>query len=302
MKIAVFGDVHANLPALDAILQHAQAHGAEMLWNTGDLVGGGPFPEEVVSRLREGQHQVQGNMDRKIIKRGRGRKKDMPHLPKDQTKALMMIWTYSQLSKQSVAWLKKLPEQVRLNVEGKRVLIVHGSPQSMTEHLRPDTPEDRFRELAATSDADIVVCGHSHVPFMKKVDGVWFLNPGSVGRPDDGDPRASYAMLYLRPGYFQFRINRIEYPVDDTVTACQECGMPKDCAAMFKYGRSLDAVRQLLKERDETMKAICNMLQDSISSKSNPVDWQEALFDEVLAELEEEMSAGELELDQEADE
>jgi len=82
-------------------------------------------------------------------------------------------------------------------VEGKRVLLIHGSPTSSEEHLTLKTPIQRYREIALTAKADFVIFWYSHIPFALQVNKVWFINPGSVGWQDDGDPRASYAIVNL---------------------------------------------------------------------------------------------------------
>lgn len=243
MKVALIGDVHANLPALEAILAHAREKGVDAVWNVGDFVGYGAFPDEVVRRLQEaGAVSIIGNYDRKALKL-KGKKSKGPK-GKQPEKWLAFRWAYDNLSKPSRKYLRALPEELRLEAGGKRVLLVHGSPVSDKEHLTPDTPDDRLRELAATAEADVIVCGHSHQPFRRKVEGVWFINTGSVGRPDDGDPRAAYAVLHLGPRLFQVRHYRVAYDVESAAAAIRERRLPEAFAQMVLRGRSLDAILQ----------------------------------------------------------
>lgn len=241
MKIALIGDVHANLPALEAVLTHAHEQGVEAIWNVGDFVGYGAFPDEVVQRLRkENALSIVGNYDLKVLqfkqKKKKWRKKKQPD------KYLAFEWAYENLSKKSRKYLRFLSQEIRMKVKGKRVLLTHGSPASDEEPLTPDTPEKRLRELAQTAKADVIICGHSHRPFAREVDGVWFINTGSVGRPDDGDPRACYAVLEIDSKRIQVRHHRVEYDVERAVAAIREHKLPEAFAQMTLQGRNLDVV------------------------------------------------------------
>ncbi len=106
----------------------------------------------------------------------------------------------------------------------------------------PHTPEARLTELAKVAQVDIVLCGHSHQPFSRRVNGVWFVNVGSVGRPDDGDPRTGYAVLELNRGSLQVQHFRLEYDVEKAVKEIRKSGLPEAFAQMTLQGMSLDAV------------------------------------------------------------
>lgn len=243
MKIAMIGDVHANLPALTAVLADARRRKAQAIWNIGDFVGYGAFPDEVVELLsRRHAVSIVGNYDLKALKVHRrtaawARKKD-PH------KQLAFRWAHDHLSSASRRRLAALPQEIRMKVQGRRILLTHGSPESNEEHLTPETPLDRLRELAAGARADVIICGHSHVPFARKVDGVWFVNTGSVGRADDGDPRACYAMLSLTPASVRVKHYRLDYDVQAAADAIRRNRLPEEFAQMVLQGRSLDGVRR----------------------------------------------------------
>ena len=241
MKVALIGDVHANLPALEAVLEDAHQRGVEEVWNIGDFVGYGAFPDEVVRRLQQEKAlSIIGNYDIKALKVKKKKKKwknsKMPE------KWFAFNCAYDNLSEPSREYLKSLPEELRLEVASKRILLTHGSPAANDEYVGENTSEERLRELAELADADIIICGHSHQPFKRKFEGVWFINTGSVGRPDDGDPRACYAVMQIRPGFFQLRHYRVEYDVDRAVAAIRENGLPEAFAQMMIQGRNLDAV------------------------------------------------------------
>ncbi len=242
MKIALIGDVHANLPALEAVLAHAAAEGAQAVWNIGDMVGYNAFPEEVVRMLREREDvtSILGNYDQKALKAPDKVYKWAGN--KDPRKVRSFLWSYEQLSQDSRAYLRSLPEQRDLMAEGWRVLLAHGSPASINEHLFTDTPEERMCALAAMTAAQIIVIGHSHQPFLRPVEETWFINTGSVGRPDDGDPRASYALLELLPGVRACQHYRIDYDVERAARAILERGLPPEFAEMIRQGRNLDSV------------------------------------------------------------
>jgi putative phosphoesterase len=242
VKIALIGDVHANLPALEAVLAHAHQQGVEAIWNVGDFLGYGAFPDEVVVRLRtEGALSIIGNYDLKVLKFPK--QKEKWGKSKHPQKYLAFQWAYEHLSKDNRKYLRSLPEEIQMESGGKNILLTHGSPASNEEALTPDTPDERLRELAELN-TDVIICGHSHQAFARQVDGAWFINPGSVGRPDDGDPRTAYAILQLGPDLLQVQHFRLAYDVDRAVQAIRESGLPEAFAQMVLQGYDLETVLQ----------------------------------------------------------
>jgi len=241
MKIALIGDIHANLPALQAILAHITTQGVDAIWNVGDSIGYGPFPNEVLDTLQEKDIlSIVGNYDLKSLsmptRSSKWREKKHP------LKLLAFQWTYDSLTPANRNYLRSLPEQRRLKMLGKDVLLTHASPVSNKEYIGSKTSKKRLKELALASAADIVICGHSHQPFADKAKGVWFINTGSVGRPDDGNPKASYAVATFQKKSVAVEHFRIDYNVKRTVKAIQSNHLPPEFAEMFIQGRSLNDV------------------------------------------------------------
>ncbi|WP_440950187.1 YfcE family phosphodiesterase [Methanosphaerula subterraneus] len=219
VRIALIADVHANLPALEAVLADAAQRGASVVINAGDLVGGGPFPDEVVSRLRRAESiDIRGNAERKVfsVQNGKHQKGG-----KDRT---MALWTWEALSPENRAYLADIPDERRFMVRSTRLLVTHASPLDPKELLTASTPATRFSELGREAGADIVIVGHSHQQFSTIADGVRFINPGSVGTPAGDDTRACYALLQLEP--YDLCHFQIAYDRDPVVRAGTERGLP----------------------------------------------------------------------------
>jgi len=233
--IALYSDIHGNLAALDAVLADIEAHGVTERICLGDLVGYGPDPVGVIARVREtGDPVIQGNYDRGVG----GRLGDCGcYYPTPEAKAdgfIAYAFTVEAVGDEDAAWLAGLRADLRIEQGGLRVLVCHGSPRRVNEYLMLDRPESQLVRLAAEAQADVVCCGHVHVPYhriLETADGqVHYVNAGSVGKPKDGDPRPSWVELRLGNIADEPRvetvIHRVEYDTERTRTAMEARGVP----------------------------------------------------------------------------
>ncbi|MBU0494785.1 MAG: metallophosphatase family protein [Chloroflexi bacterium] len=236
MRVAILTDIHGNLHALQAVLDDAWAERADRMLCAGDLVGYGPFPNEVIALLRE--HDVKCAIGDHDDAAAFGRPAPpTPWLP-PAVSDLTFMWTRAHLSPVSRTWLRRLLPQVRLEIGPCRLMIVHGSPRDLQEGLGIQTPEDIMREITYQTKANLVISGHTHVPCYRVVNAVTFVNAGSVGQPRDGDPRAAYALLDIDPvtGKTQALIKRVAYDIEAVTRALAQRGLPPELAQALRQG------------------------------------------------------------------
>jgi putative phosphoesterase len=233
MRIAFLSDVHANLPALDAALALIHQQQVERVVIAGDLVGEGPFPAETIRGVRERPDVavIRGNVDRKVARLlGKKRGKLKKRLAEGGGTRANLAWTALALRGDEGEWLTRLEPQLVLAAAGKKVLIVHGSPRGDEDYVYPSlTPEALATKLEPVEGPapDLLVCGHSHVPFVRTVAATLVVNCGSVGRPADGDPRGSLVVAELADRREpRAEVFRFEYPVDEVCRAVEERGTP----------------------------------------------------------------------------
>ena len=228
MKIVIISDIHGNYDALQAL---PEAY--DELWVLGDLLNYGPQPWEVVADImNKASIVIRGNHDDAIVSPGPAAWKPRWRVTSEAT----MQFTLLALTDEQKAYIQKLPLQSKVEREGTTFFLTHATPSdALYGHHRPDS-EDWARELQAAS-ADVLLVGHSHVPFMRQIgDGV-VLNPGSIGQPRNGDPRASYAVW--EGG--KVSLKTYSYPLEETIRKIQAIGyspeVEKDLAAILRTGQ-----------------------------------------------------------------
>lgn len=199
-RLAIFSDIHANYPAIDVVATHILDGRYDGVYCLGDLGGYAAEPNDVQFVIQEMDcPTIMGNYDEGV---GFNLDDCGCHYIKPfdiEMSNISFLWTRENTTDKNKEWLRGLPRELRLEVEGRRVLFCHGSPASTTEYLfenRSDAYLQKFTPGGKhDAQADIIVFGHTHVPFHRVVDGIHFVNTGSVGRPKDGDPRAGYCVL-----------------------------------------------------------------------------------------------------------
>lgn len=246
MRYALISDIHANLHALDAVLADIDTRGdIDATFHLGDLVGYSSHPNEVVARLRErGIAGIAGNYDSTVAtdythcgcRSETARQEELAHLSYEYTRA-----TVTPATKR---YLGGLPFSLDVrplggHAAGPRLVLVHGTPTLNTVYWTEDRSDDFCRKMAATVSlkaGDAIAFGHTHKPWHRVVDGIHFVNTGSVGRPKDGDWRAGYVWLELGTGEPRVEFVRVTYDVDAAARGVIEAGLPEEFAEFLRTG------------------------------------------------------------------
>jgi putative phosphoesterase len=220
MRILIVADIHANWPALAAI---DEPH--DVCFCLGDLVDYGPDPGPCVRwAMKHAHHAIRGNHDHGVAQ-GVPVSGDVGY--RYLTKA-SRPFQWEGLGPDERRYLLQLPLTKRITVGGKRYLLVHGTPRDpLDEYLMKDP--DAWAKRVRSSGVDIVCVGHSHMQFNLLAGGVLVINPGSVGQPRDGDPRAAYALIDDN----RVELKRVAYSVEDTVARVEASAMPERAKAMY---------------------------------------------------------------------
>jgi putative phosphoesterase len=237
-RVAVITDIHANLLALQAALVRIDELGIERVYCGGDLVGYGPHPNEVCALIAERAiPTIYGNYDYAIARD----LEDCGCAYVDQHDRELgqrsVDWTLAHTDEAAKAFMRELPFDLRFDVGATAVHLVHGSPRKVNEYLFEDKPASLYERLAATEDADVLVFGHTHKPWVHEYGGVLFVNCGSVGKPKDGDARGAFAVLDARTGGLEVSIERVEYDADGVAAQVREAGLPGEYADKLLLAR-----------------------------------------------------------------
>jgi putative phosphoesterase len=230
-RVAVITDIHGNLPALEAVLARIADLQITEIYCGGDLVGYGPWPNEVCALIEERElPAIYGNYDYAI---GRDQE-DCGCAYKDphdrELGELSIAWTLEHTNARSKEFMRALPFDLRFELADKRVRLVHGSPRKVNEYLFEDKPAKTFERIAAGADCDILVFGHTHKPWIREYGSTLFVNCGSVGKPRDGDPRGGFGVLEGDGERVRARIERFDYDAEFAASQVAESGLPAEYA------------------------------------------------------------------------
>ena len=227
MRIAVLGDLHANLPALEAVLDDALALGCETVWCVGDVVGRGPHPGAVIDELRRMDlPTVSGNWDDAV---GMSREQPGVAWPSHEAEAAGLAsleWTVAQLSEDQRAWLRQLPTTRRLEVEERSVLLFHGSPLRQTDYLWQDRPSRVFARLSSDQGDDLLCFGNTHEAFHMPLGKSHFVAVGAVGCGTPEALSATYAVIDMTASEMVVNFRTLPYDYLGVEADLRAAGLP----------------------------------------------------------------------------
>ena len=196
--LAVLSDLHANLSALRAVQADLARRNVEQVLVLGDLVGYLPRPNQVTQAVaRSGWPCVAGNYDLAVLAGGEQGVEDFLRPGIGPGPRAVFAWTEQRVWGETRDFLSKLPHEIELSTPAGSLVATHGSPEAVNHYVYPDHPEAELAAWLERAGAAILCLGHTHMPFVRRVGGGLVVNPGSVGKAKDGDPRASYALIDL---------------------------------------------------------------------------------------------------------
>jgi len=238
LRLLVVSDIHSNHTALRAVLDDAAP------WDrcicAGDTVGYGPDPNECIDALRDnGFKAIMGNHDHEVITGDASSPEGAPGNFRFNPRAARAIEiNRGLLIPDSRAYLERLPTSLSLRVDGVNIAVYHGSPRApLSEYVMPEEAKMRAAQLIAESNCHLLVLGHTHKPYAIEHGDTLLLNPGSIGQPRDGDPRASYALVEIAEGKISLLIHRVKYDIERTQEKMKRRGLPRTLATRLGRGR-----------------------------------------------------------------
>jgi len=229
MRIAVIADIHANLPALRAVMDDIARIDADAIYCVGDVVGRGPHPNETVELLRGLEiPTIQGNWDEAV---GMDREQTGAAWISNAAEAAgtaSMRWTVETMKEEHRSWLRQLPKTMRLNIADRSVQFFHGSPLRENEYLWSDRPSRVLARIASDEADDLFCFGHTHEAFHRVVGQAHFVACGSVGCGTSGDARARYAVIYIGDPDMAIGFRTVDYDHNSVVRDLAAAGLSID--------------------------------------------------------------------------
>lgn len=237
--VTIFGDIHGNLPALQAFFEDVETKGLTNLFCLGDLVGYGTSPNQIVEAIRQRDiPTIMGNYDLGV---GNSSDDCGCAYKTPEARALgerSIAWTNQHTTDENKAYLRGLFESIHIHMGDYKILLVHGSPRKINEYLYSDRPDKSLERIMDGIDATVLVCGHTHLPYHRTLpSGRQLINAGSIGKPKDNDPRSCYITLQIADGELQVEFHRIMYDVDTAASAIEAETMPDEFAEMLRLGK-----------------------------------------------------------------
>ena len=218
MKIAVISDIHGNMQALDAVLKDNEKEDCRKILCLGDLAMAGPEPSETINKIQELIKTtdftcIQGNTDEMIV--NCDNKIIHMLLENNPVMAHALECDATIVTEEQKAFLKNLPPKMELDINGVKILLVHGSPRKNNENIYADLKIEEVEEMISGTDADVIFCGHTHVPCGYQTNTKQtVVNVGSVGRPFSEEPKSCYAIIDIEPdSSFTIKHNLVDYDV-----------------------------------------------------------------------------------------
>lgn len=245
MRYALISDIHANLPALEAVLADIARRDVDTTCHLGDLVGYSSEPSAVVERIHaDAIAGVAGNYDSTVATGYKhcGCRSENPR--QEELAHVSFAWTLANTSPRARHLLGALPFRLDLkplggHVPGPTVTLVHATPTNNLVYVTEDRPDGFLAKMADSASlraGDVLCFGHTHKPWHREVGGIHFVNTGSVGRPKDGDWQAGYVLLDAGEGTPRVEFVRVAYDIERAVAGVRAAGLPEEFAEFLRTG------------------------------------------------------------------
>lgn len=238
MRIAVISDIHANFTALQAVINHFQEQKIDKIIFLGDLVMNGPHPKETIEMIKKLSPLVwiKGNTDNWFNEIGTN---FIPNTKREEKLYSLYKYASNFLTKSDIELLLSKPDAQLIEIEGVNILCVHGSNRSNSEPIGIMRRAEDIEQITKEIDADILVCGHTHLPYYVSLNGKKIINVGAVSLSMDGEAMASYGIIDINKNIISYENHKVSYNIKKVLDDCKKNEFPD----LSNYEKKLTCAR-----------------------------------------------------------